>query len=132
MTIARELDRPQQWLLEFEFGRAAQSASTFLTGHLGGTLAVLALELPFVGAIRRTRGHVSAEELDEALLLFGLGTLVHALVFRAAASTHRAVSLSLIALGSSASFSPRTRTRDETVAADGSRRSPARGIRSGC
>lgn len=59
-------------------------------------LCAIAAELPFIGAVRRLHRDCSAESIDDALLLFGIGTVAHAIVFRVFVRTHLDVTIALV------------------------------------
>ncbi|MBI2388105.1 MAG: hypothetical protein HYV09_00690 [Deltaproteobacteria bacterium] len=81
----------ERWVLD-----ANMEAMRFLGANAMALFFVLPLELPLIGTMRRLRRRVSAEELDEALLLFGLGTVAHAVAFRAIGPRSPQVSLALV------------------------------------
>lgn len=58
-------------------------------------LVATTIELPFFGAARRLARHESAEAIDEELVVFGVGTVVHALAFRALVDAHVDVAIAL-------------------------------------
>ncbi|MFI5301305.1 MAG: hypothetical protein ACHREM_24740, partial [Polyangiales bacterium] len=96
LTSRYEASFPMSSGREIEFVNSS-GIMPFVGASAIALVGLLVIELPFIGAIRQTRGKISAESIDDALLLFGVGTVLHCIAFRAATSTHVDVAIALVA-----------------------------------